>query len=68
MASEARSGRHGERRRGGFPTGVGRHGGKTELTCGTHASAVDREKAPRTEGVNPRRKRTSVIMPTARAG
>jgi hypothetical protein len=42
--------------------------GKTELTRGTHASAVDREKAPRTEGVNPRRKCTSAIMPTARAG
>jgi hypothetical protein len=26
--------------------------GKTELTCGTHASAVDREKAPRTEGTS----------------
>jgi hypothetical protein len=42
--------------------------GKTELTRGTHASAVDREKAPRTEGVNPRRKRTSAITPMARAG
>jgi hypothetical protein len=39
-----------------------------ELTRGTHASAVDREKAPRTEGVNPRRKRTSAITPTARVG
>jgi hypothetical protein len=27
-ASEARSGRHGERRRGGFPTGVGWRGGE----------------------------------------
>jgi hypothetical protein len=29
---------------------------------------VDREKAPRTEGVNQRRKRTSVITPMARVG
>jgi hypothetical protein len=27
-ASEARSGRHGERPHGGFTTGVGRHGGE----------------------------------------
>jgi hypothetical protein len=38
------------------------------LTRGAHASAVDREKAPRTEGVNQRRKRTSAITPTARVG
>jgi hypothetical protein len=31
-------------------------------------SAVCREKAPRMEGVNQRRKRTSAIMPTARVG
>jgi hypothetical protein len=42
--------------------------GKTGLTHGAHASAVDREKAPRTEGVNQRRKRTSTITPTARVG
>jgi hypothetical protein len=41
---------------------------KTGLTCGAHASAVDREKAPRTEGVNQRRKHTSAITPTARVG
>jgi hypothetical protein len=29
---------------------------------------VDREKAPRTKGVNQRRKRTSAITPTARVG
>jgi hypothetical protein len=29
---------------------------------------VDREKAPRTEGVNQRRKRTSAITPMARVG
>jgi hypothetical protein len=42
--------------------------GKTGLTHGTHASAVDREKVPRTEGVNQRRKRTSAIKPTTRVG
>jgi hypothetical protein len=31
-------------------------------------SAVGREKAPRTEGVNQRRKRTSAITPTTRVG
>jgi hypothetical protein len=29
-ASEARSGRHGKRQRGGDTTGVGRHGGEDE--------------------------------------
>jgi hypothetical protein len=42
--------------------------GKIGLTRGAHASAVDREKAPRTEGVNQRRKRTSTITPMARVG
>jgi hypothetical protein len=42
--------------------------GKTGLTHGAHASAVDRKKAPRTEGVNHRRKRTSAITPTTRVG
>jgi hypothetical protein len=51
-----------------FPLGSAGVVGKTELTRGTHASAVDREKVPRTEGVNPRRKRTSAITPTAHAG
>jgi hypothetical protein len=42
--------------------------GKTELTSESPMSAVGREKAPRAEDVNPRRKRTSAIMPTARVG
>jgi hypothetical protein len=42
--------------------------GKTELTSGSPMSAVGREKAPRAEDVNPRRKRTSAITPTARVG
>jgi hypothetical protein len=42
--------------------------GKTGLTRGTHASVVDREKAPRTEGVNQRRKRTYSITPTTLVG
>jgi hypothetical protein len=41
---------------------------KTGLTRGAHASMVDREKAPRTEGVNQRRKRTSVITRTTHVG
>jgi hypothetical protein len=41
---------------------------KTGLTHGAHASAVDREKALRMEGVNQRRKRTSAITPRARVG
>jgi hypothetical protein len=41
---------------------------KTRLTSGAHASAVDREKAPRTEGMNQRRKRTSTNTPMARVG
>jgi hypothetical protein len=39
-----------------------------ELTSGSPMSAVGREKAPRTEDVNQRRKRTSVITPTVRVG
>jgi hypothetical protein len=42
--------------------------GKTKLTSGSPMSAVGREKAPRTEDVNQRRKRTSAITPTARVG
>jgi hypothetical protein len=38
------------------------------LTSGPPMSAVGREKAPRTEDVNQRRKRTSAITPTARVG
>jgi hypothetical protein len=41
---------------------------KTGLICRAHVSVVDREKAPRTEGVNQRRKRTSAITPTAHVG
>jgi hypothetical protein len=41
---------------------------KTGLTSGPPVSAVCREKAPRTEGVNQRRKRTSAITPTTRMG
>jgi hypothetical protein len=42
--------------------------GKTELTSGSPMSAVGREKAPRTEDMNQRRRRTSTITPTARVG
>jgi hypothetical protein len=42
--------------------------GKTGLTHGAHASAVDREKALRTEGVNERRKRTFAITLMAHVG
>jgi hypothetical protein len=41
---------------------------ETGLTSRPPVSAVCREKAPRTEGVNQRRKHTSAIMPTARVG
>jgi hypothetical protein len=41
---------------------------KTGLTSGPPVSAVCREKASRTEGVNQRRKRTSTIAPTACMG
>jgi hypothetical protein len=68
MASEAQSGRHGERRRGGFPTGIDRRGGEDGTNTRAHASAVDREKKPRTEGVNQRRKRTFAITPMVRVG
>jgi hypothetical protein len=37
------------------------------LTSGPHVAAGGREKAPRTEGVNQRRKCISTITPTARA-
>jgi hypothetical protein len=42
--------------------------GKTELTSGSPMSAVGREKAPRAEDVNPRRKRTSAFTPTVPMG
>jgi hypothetical protein len=41
---------------------------KAKLTIEPPMSAVDREKAPRTEGVNQRRKRTSGNTPTMRVG
>jgi hypothetical protein len=41
---------------------------KMKLTSGPPVSAVDREKAPRTEGVNQRRKRTSENTPTTSVG
>jgi hypothetical protein len=41
---------------------------KTGLTSGPPMSTVGREKAPRTEGVNQRRKRSSAITPMARVG
>jgi hypothetical protein len=41
---------------------------KTGLTSGPPMSAVGREKALRTEGVNQKRKRTSAITPTAHVG
>jgi hypothetical protein len=41
---------------------------KMGLTSGPPMSAVCREKALRTEGVNQRRKRTSAITPTTRVG
>jgi hypothetical protein len=53
---------------GGLRLGSAGAVGKIGLTRGALASAVDREKAPRTEGVNQRRKRSSAIMPTARMG
>jgi uncharacterized protein (DUF2235 family) len=68
-ASDAQSGRRGERRRGGFTARV--TAGtveKTGLTSEAHASAMDREKASRTEGMNQRRKRTSANTPMARVG
>jgi hypothetical protein len=43
-------------------------GWKKELTSGDHASAREREKAPRTEGMNQRRKRLLQNTPKARAG
>jgi hypothetical protein len=42
--------------------------GKMGLTSGPPMSVVGRENAPRTGGVNERRKRTSAITPTAHVG
>jgi hypothetical protein len=72
-ASEAWSGDEGSGDAGSggaedFQLGSAGAVGKTGLTCGAHASAVDREKALRMESVNQRRKRTSAITPTARVG
>jgi hypothetical protein len=63
MASEARSG-GAEDSRPWSASAVE----KTGLKSGPPMSVVGREKAPRTEGVNQRRKRTSAITPTARVG
>jgi hypothetical protein len=52
---------------GSWPGSVGMVG-KTELTSGPPMSVVGREKVPRTEDVNQKRKRTSAITPTARVG
>jgi hypothetical protein len=41
---------------------------KTGLISGPLVSVVCREKAPRTEGVNQRRKHTSAITPTMHVG
>jgi hypothetical protein len=65
---EARSGNTGSGDVEDFRPGSAGAVGKTGLTCGADASAVDREKAPRTEGMNQRRKRTSANMPMARVG
>jgi hypothetical protein len=67
-ASEARSGDAGSGGAEDFRPGSAGTVGKTGLTRGAHVSAVDREKAPRTKGVNQRRKHTSANTPTARLG
>jgi hypothetical protein len=41
---------------------------KSGMTSGPPMSAVGRQKAPTTEGVNQRRKRTSAITPMTRVG
>jgi hypothetical protein len=66
--SEARSGDAGSGDTGGSRPGLAGTVGKTELTSRPPMSAVGREKAPRTEDVNQRRKCTSAITPTARVG
>jgi hypothetical protein len=43
-------------------------GWRKELTSGAHASVRERKKAPRTEGVNQRRKRLLQNTPKARVG
>jgi hypothetical protein len=56
-ASEARSGRRGERRRGGFTTGVGRHGGEDGADKRSPVVRETRGRRPTREGVNRRGKR-----------
>jgi hypothetical protein len=56
-ASEARSGRRGERRRGGFTAGVGRHGGEDEADKRSPVVRETRGRRPTREGVNRRGKR-----------
>jgi hypothetical protein len=69
MASEARSGRRGERRRGGFTAGVGRHGGEDGADKRGPGVRETRGRWPAREGVNRRGKRLSREDATdARAG
>jgi hypothetical protein len=67
-ASEARSDSAGERRRRGFLTGVGRRGGEDGTDTWDPCVSGGYREGAETKGVNQRRKRTSVITPTARAG
>jgi hypothetical protein len=58
-ASEARSGRHGERGRGGFTVGVGQHGGEDGADKRGPVVRETRGRRPAREGVNRRGKRIS---------
>jgi hypothetical protein len=58
-ASEARSGRRGERRRGGFTAGVAQHGGEDEADKWGPVVRETRGRRPAREGVNRRGKRIS---------
>jgi hypothetical protein len=55
-------------RRGQFLTGVGRRGGEDGSNTWVPHVSGGREKAPRAEDVNLRRKRTSAVTSTARVG
>jgi hypothetical protein len=59
MASEARSGRRGERWRGGFTTGVGRHGEEHGADKRGPVVRETRRRRPAREGVNRRGKQIS---------
>jgi hypothetical protein len=68
-ASEKRSGRRGERQRGGFTAGVGRHGGEDGADKRGSVVRETRGRRPAREGVNRRGKRISREDTTdARAG